>query len=105
MGSDGRVENVQWGTMFCVKEGLKGFGQDIGGVVGGRYSPDSHPPLHVILFDSVVSDVNRSGVIGHVGLCSNMLQPDCSCIDNRCCACCQKNQNLSNMFTRLVAST
>ncbi len=22
VGSDGRVENVQWGTMFCVKGGL-----------------------------------------------------------------------------------
>jgi hypothetical protein len=73
VGSDGRAENVQWGTMFCVKGGLEGFGQDIGGVVGGGYSPDSHPSLHVILFDFVVADVNRSGLIGHIGLCSDML--------------------------------
>ncbi len=48
MGSDGRAENVQWGTMFCVKGGLESFGQDIGGVVGGGYSPDSHGSFNIV---------------------------------------------------------
>ena len=26
VGSDGRVENVQWGTVFCMKRWLEGFG-------------------------------------------------------------------------------
>ncbi len=42
MGGDGRVENVQWGTMFCVKGGLEGFGQDIGGVVA-----EDTPPMRI----------------------------------------------------------
>ncbi len=57
MGSDGRVENVQWDTMFCVKGGLEGFGQDIGGVVSRRHFPDAHIAFHVILFDFVVAYV------------------------------------------------
>ncbi len=52
---------------------LEVFGQDIGGVVGRGYSPDSHPAFHIILLDFVVADVNRSGVIGHIRLCSYVL--------------------------------
>ncbi len=53
--------------------GLEVFGQYIGGVVGRGYSPDSHSAVHIILLDFVVTDVNRSGVIGHIRLCSYML--------------------------------
>ncbi len=58
VGSDGRVENVQWGTMFCVKGGLEVFGENVCSVVGRGYSPDSHSAFHVILLDFVVTDVN-----------------------------------------------
>ncbi len=60
--SECRSENVQWGTVFGVDCGLKSFGEDVGGIVCGGYSPDSHAGFHVILFDFVVADVNRSGV-------------------------------------------
>ena len=29
VGSDGRVENVQWCTVFCMKRWLESFGQDV----------------------------------------------------------------------------
>ncbi len=74
MGSDGRAEDVQWGTMFCVKGGLEGFGQDIDGVVGGGYSPDSHGSFNIVLFEAVMTDINRSGMVVHVGLGSKMFR-------------------------------
>ncbi len=62
--------------MVGVGRGLEGFCEDISSVVGRGYSPDSdsHPSFHVILLDFVVTDVDRSRVIGHIGLCSNVLR-------------------------------
>jgi hypothetical protein len=63
-----RVEDVQRGTVFGMYWGLKCFGQDVCGVVGGGHSPDSHLSLHVILLDFVVANVDRAGVFGVVRL-------------------------------------
>jgi hypothetical protein len=63
-----RREDVQGGTVFGVKGGLEGFGQDVCCVVGGGHSPNSHIALHVILFDFVVANVDRAGVFGVVWL-------------------------------------
>jgi hypothetical protein len=68
VGSECRVKNVQWGTMFCVKGRLEVFSQDIGGVVSKGHSPYAHIAFHVILFDFMVAYVNGPGVFGVVGL-------------------------------------
>jgi hypothetical protein len=57
-----RREDVQGGTVFGVKGGVEGFGQDVCCVVCGGHAPNSHIALHVILFDFVVSYVYRSRV-------------------------------------------
>ena len=58
--SEGRGENVQGSAVFGMDGGLESFGEDVGGVFCGGYSPDSHACFHVILFDFVVADVNRA---------------------------------------------
>ena len=53
---------------------MEGFGQDIGGVVGGGYSPDSHGSFNIVLFEAVMTDINKSGMVVHVGLSSEMFR-------------------------------
>ena len=56
-GIGSRCENVQVCAVFGVKWWLQGFCEDVCRVVDGRYSPDLHPTLHIILLDFVVADV------------------------------------------------
>ena len=92
--------------MFGVDWGLKSFGEDVGGIVCGGYSPDSHACFHVILFDFVVADVNRSGVFGVVWLGGYMfsrLVVRIEVVDVLCIA--EEFENFSDMFARLISST
>jgi hypothetical protein len=41
-------------------------------VVLSGHSPDSHFPIHVILTDCVVANIDGSGVVVHVGLGSDV---------------------------------
>ena len=54
--------------MFGVERWLEGFSEDIRCVVGRGYSPDPHIVLHIILFNFVMSDVNRSRMVVKVWL-------------------------------------
>jgi hypothetical protein len=57
------------------------------------------------LFDFVVADVDRSGVIGHIRLCSDMLGSLIIRVEIvGVVRVAKKLQDLSNMFTRLIAS-
>jgi hypothetical protein len=59
---------------------LEGFGEYVGGVVLRGDSPDSQSSLHVILFDFVVADFNRSGVFRVIGLCCDVLSRLVVCV-------------------------
>ena len=65
---DGSVQDVKRGAMFCVERWLEGFSEDIRCVVGRGYSPDPHIVLHIIMFNFVMSDVNRSRMVVKVWL-------------------------------------
>ncbi len=69
MWLDGSVQVVERGAMFCVERWLEGFGEDIRCVVVRGYSPDPHIILHIILFNFVMSDVNRLRMVVNVWLC------------------------------------
>ena len=103
---EGRGENVQGGTVFGMGWRLESFGEDVGGVVCGGYSPDSHACFHVILFDFVVADVNRSGVFGVVWLGGYMfsrLVVRIEVVDVLGIA--KKFKYFSDMFARLISPT
>jgi hypothetical protein len=71
--SEGRGEDVQGGTVFGMGWWLESFGEDVGGVVCGGYSPDSHSGLHVILLISwwrMSIDRECSEWLGWVAICS-----------------------------------
>ena len=57
---------------FACRGGWRVFCENVGRVVDGRYSPDSHSTLHIILLDFVVADVYRAGVFRVVWLCCYM---------------------------------
>ena len=58
--------------MFCVDWWLECFGEDIRSIVCRRDSPNPHVVLHIILFNFVMPYVNRSCMVIHVRLCSEV---------------------------------
>ena len=47
---------------------MKGFGEDVGGVVFRGHSPNPHKVVKIVLANGVVSEVYAARVFGHGGL-------------------------------------
>ena len=54
------VEDVQLLDVEDVERWLQIFREDIAGIELGRDSPNSTPPIHVVLSDGMMLDVNGS---------------------------------------------
>ena len=66
------VKNVQLLDVEDVKRRLQALREDIAGVELGGNSPNPASPVHVVLSDGMVLDVNGPRDIGHVRLGCNM---------------------------------
>ncbi len=63
---------VEVSCMCCVCRGRQVFGEDVAWVSICSYSPDVNIPLQIVLAHSVMTDVNASGMLVHVGLGGNV---------------------------------